>query len=412
MGQQHSIALGVKSRMALAAMLAGAMVSGVSLAGTPDAATATATASQQVNVAQLQQEIESLKGQVAQLKAKSDSNWLTQERTQQITQIVNSVLKDSKTRSQYLDNELQAGYDNGFFIRTADKNFQLTINGYMQFRYMYQDAMKGNNNNAPSSSGAPGGPYSGPLGNSSEFRFIGISEDAAPTVGWRDLHLRLTGPQQQEVSQSFLRSWNYAKGIPLPWRPTEYRRVRLRTTDESIHFFDSGPGLKFSRGPRVYRRLLLGAQRSVVIAMAYVIPVGRVMGELMAARHRGVRFTVLVPAKADVRLPQLATDSMYRKLLRARVRIYERTNRMMHTKLMIVDRQWSVVGSSNMDPRSLWTNLEFLAVIRSRPFAEAMSAIARYELRHSQRVNLADIARRGRLHRIISALAWQLRWWL
>ncbi len=170
MGQQHSIALGVKSRMALAAMLAGAMVSGVSLAGTPDAATATATASQQVNVAQLQQEIELLKGQVAQLKAKSDSNWLTQERTQQITQIVNSVLKDSKTRSQYLDNELQAGYDNGFFIRTADKNFQLTINGYMQFRYMYQDAMKGNNNNAPSSSGAPGGPYSGPLGNSSEFQ--------------------------------------------------------------------------------------------------------------------------------------------------------------------------------------------------------------------------------------------------
>ncbi|MGC8552042.1 MAG: phospholipase D-like domain-containing protein [Phycisphaerae bacterium] len=245
-----------------------------------------------------------------------------------------------------------------------------------------------------------------------DFRFIGISEDAAPTVGWRDLHLRLTGPQQPEVSQSFLRSWNYAKGIPLPWRPTEYRRVRLKTTDESIHFFDSGPGLKFSRGPRVYRRLLLGAQRSVVIAMAYFIPVGRVMGELMAARHRGVRLTVLVPAKADVRLAQYATDSMYRKLLRARFHIYERTNRMMHTKLMIVDRQWSVVGSSNMDPRSLWTNLEFLAVIRSRPFAEAMSAIARYELRHSQRVNLADIARRGRLHRIVSALAWQLRWWL
>ncbi|MGC8552036.1 MAG: hypothetical protein ACP5O7_04125 [Phycisphaerae bacterium] len=137
MGQQHSIALGVKSRMALAAMLAGAMVSGVSLAGTPDAATATATASQQVNVAQLQQEIESLKGQVAQLKAKSDSNWLTQERTQQITQIVNSVLKDSKTRSQYLDNQLQAGYDGGFFIRTADKNFQFKFNGYFQYRYDY-----------------------------------------------------------------------------------------------------------------------------------------------------------------------------------------------------------------------------------------------------------------------------------
>ncbi len=245
-----------------------------------------------------------------------------------------------------------------------------------------------------------------------DLRFLNVDEQHAPTTGWRDLHIRLVGPQQAEVAGSFERSWRHAKREHLSRRPKRYRRVKLVDGEDSIHFFDSGPGLKFSRGPRVYRHVLRGARKNIVIAMAYFIPVGRVMGQLLAARRRGVRMSVILPARTDVLVAQYAARHLYKRLLRAGIRLFERDNRVMHTKLLVVDRQWSVVGSSNMDPRSLWINLEFLAVIRSRRFARAACRICGYEMRHSRRITAEYLARRSTWQRIVDFLAYCLRWWL
>lgn len=245
-----------------------------------------------------------------------------------------------------------------------------------------------------------------------DLTFLQTDELQAPTLGWRDLHVRLQGPQQQEIAHSFHRSWLHAKGQYLRRRPKEYRRVKLIPAEESIHFFDSGPGLSFSRAARVYRKLLRRARHQVVIAMAYFIPVRRVLRALLAARRRQVRVHVIVPAKTDVRIAQLATRYLYHKLLRSGIRIYERASRVLHSKVVVIDRQWTILGSANIDPRSLWTNLEFLAVIRSPRFAAAIRRICRYELRHSRRVRLADVEHNTTGEKILNTLAYWLRWWL
>ena len=245
-----------------------------------------------------------------------------------------------------------------------------------------------------------------------DLRFLQTDEQVAPRVGWRDLHVRLEGPQQAEIADSFERSWRHAQGQHLSRRPRAYRRVQLRGENESIHFFDSGPRLNFSRAARVYRKLLRRARREVTIAMAYFIPVRRVLGALLAARRRGVRVRVIVPARTDVRIAQFATRYLYHRLLRAGIRIYERKNRMLHSKVVVIDRQWTIAGSANMDPRSLWTNLEFLAVIRSRRFAAVIRRICGYELQHSQRVRPSDIAHHRLGEKTLNTLAYSLRWWL
>src|SRR5262249_58667077 len=106
----------------------------------------------------------------------------------------------------------------------------------------------------------------------------------------------------------------------------------------------------------------------------------------LRSRRRGVRIRVIVPGQSDVRLAEWATRYLYSALLRRRICIYERAVEMLHSKVMVVDNQWTVVGSCNLDARSLFINLEFLAVIRSRAFARAMNAICKYELARSQRV--------------------------
>ncbi|NNM88096.1 MAG: hypothetical protein HKL95_06220 [Phycisphaerae bacterium] len=243
-------------------------------------------------------------------------------------------------------------------------------------------------------------------------RYLKLDDQAAPMTGWRDLHIRMEGPQQRQVAESFERSWGHAKGLRLSRRPTAYRRVNLSDRGESIHFFDSGPGLKFSRVPRVYRRMLRGAQHSVVIAMAYFIPVGRVMFALTRLANRRIRVRIIVPARPDVRVARYATLYLYKRLLRAGFAIHERTTRMMHTKLMVIDRQWTILGSANMDPRSLYTNLEFMAVIRSDKFAAMARRICRHEIRRSRRVRLGDVAGYSVRTRFLAMLAWSMRWWL
>src|SRR5262249_56091053 len=70
------------------------------------------------------------------------------------------------------------------------------------------------------------------------------------SAGWRDVHVRLTGPQADEVAESFERSWRMAHGLPVPRRPGPYRQARLAKAEETIQFFASGPAAQNSRAPR------------------------------------------------------------------------------------------------------------------------------------------------------------------
>ena len=121
---------------------------------------------------------------------------------------------------------------------------------------------------------------------------------------------------------------------------------------------------------------------------------------------------VIVPANSDVKLVRWASRYLYPRLLRAGIELYERERRMLHSKMMVVDGTWSVVGSCNLDPRSLEINLEFVAVIRSTALAELITQIHHDELAASRRVTEADIARRTIWQRIADRVAYVLRWWL
>lgn len=230
--------------------------------------------------------------------------------------------------------------------------------------------------------------------------------------GWRDVHLRLCGPQQAELAESFLRSWLQAKGQRVPEKALSYRLGHLAQGAESIQFFDSGPGRKHTRAARVFLQLFQQARERILLSMAYFLPIGRVLGHLLKARKRGVRVRVVVPASSDVPLVQRATRYLNHLLIKRRVQIYERQRQMLHSKAMVVDDEWSVVGSCNLDPRSLWINYEFLAVIHSRRFARALKEIIRFEMAHSVRFTHRTVRALPWWQRLLDRLAWSLRWWL
>jgi cardiolipin synthase len=234
----------------------------------------------------------------------------------------------------------------------------------------------------------------------------------ASSRGWHDLHVRMRGSQQREVAVSFERSWQHALGRTIPVRPHHYRKGLLSKERERIHFFDSGPGRRFSRSARIFTHLLNMARHEITFSMAYFLPVGRAWHALLRAARRGVKIRVIVPGQSDVPLLQRASTYLYQRLLSSGVQIFERQGVMLHGKVMLVDGEWTVLGSSNFDALSLWVNLEFLAVIHSEEMARHMGSIVDREMQRSRPVTAADLKAYSRWQRLINRLAWSLRWWL
>lgn len=229
---------------------------------------------------------------------------------------------------------------------------------------------------------------------------------------WRDVHVRVTGPQVAEMAEAWDSLWSDVHHRPRERRENPTPREILSARDERVFFFDSRPHVKHHRPGRVLTKLIREARTNITLAMAYFLPFGGIMRALIRARKRGVSVTVIVPERSDVPLVQWASRHVYEKLLRNGIRIYERETRMLHSKVMIIDGLWSVVGSCNLDPRSLLLNLEFFAIVRSPTLASALAGICRYERRRSVPIRLGHVRRRTWWARFLQRFAWAFKRWL
>lgn len=229
---------------------------------------------------------------------------------------------------------------------------------------------------------------------------------------WHDVHVRIQGKNAAELAASWDDLWAERHDLPGPDRSNPRPRDLQRMSLDSVIFFDSRPHVRHHRPARLLRTLINGAQTQIVMAIAYFLPFGSVLRALTRAHRRKVTIRVIVPEKSDVPVVQLASRYEYERLIRRGIRIYERKDRMLHSKVMIIDGQWSVIGSLNLDPRSLLLNMEYFAVVRSTELAQALTEICREEFRHSRAVRRRDIHGRTWWERFKQWFCWTFKRWL
>ncbi|MDB5986794.1 MAG: clsB [Nevskia sp.] len=125
---------------------------------------------------------------------------------------------------------------------------------------------------------------------------------------------------------------------------------------------------------RLYRLGIRSAQQRIVIANAYFLPGYRLLRDLRNAARRGVDVRLILQGNPDMPIVRAATVALHDYLLRGGVRIYEYCERPLHAKVAVIDDRWSTVGSSNLDPLSLFLNLEANLVVRDQAFNTTLSA--------------------------------------
>jgi cardiolipin synthase A/B len=189
------------------------------------------------------------------------------------------------------------------------------------------------------------------------------------TVGWRDGGVGVQGPVAALLASEFDCQWERAVGQrwQFPAGGTSRRAYVGRGVEVEAMF------IKPSLGGNPLRRALrrdLERAKDVAITSAYFLPSHRLRHHLAQAVARGARVRLLLAGKSDVPLMQLASRSLYRRLVNRGIEIWEYQPQVLHAKLIVVD-DIVFVGSSNLDPRSLRINFEIMLRIQDATLAAA-----------------------------------------
>lgn len=118
-----------------------------------------------------------------------------------------------------------------------------------------------------------------------------------------------------------------------------------------------------------YLAAIEAAHEEIVIANAYFLPGRDFRRALFSAAHRGVRVVLLLQGRVEYWLLHYASRALYREFLDAGIEIHEYHKSFMHSKVAVIDRRWATVGSSNIDPMSLWLAREANIVVDDQDFA-------------------------------------------
>ena len=130
-------------------------------------------------------------------------------------------------------------------------------------------------------------------------------------------------------------------------------------------------------------------------------PDDALVNELCNAAQRGNRVRLIVPGRSDVHLLTLAARSFYERLLACGVEVYERQGAVLHAKTMVVDGHTSIIGSANLDSRSIEYNLELSAVIRNQTFGRQMQDLFENDVLYSKKITLSEWRRRPTWDRFV-----------
>src|SRR5690606_15571098 len=114
------------------------------------------------------------------------------------------------------------------------------------------------------------------------------------------------------------------------------------------------------------------AQHRITLVTSYFVPPDSMVTALVAASLRGVRVRLLLAGKATYFWTVLAGRSYYDALLQAGVEIYEYTRGLLHSKVLTIDGNWSLVGTPNFDARSLYLNFENAVVMYDNRLAAVL----------------------------------------
>lgn len=175
---------------------------------------------------------------------------------------------------------------------------------------------------------------------------------------WVDILLRCEGPVVRQGQYLFLTTWIAETGEALEGLPSALPAPQCFEPGVVAQMFGTGPTTHGNAMSDMFVATLYAAREELLITTPYFVPDEAIMRALCAAPRRGVKTTIIFPARNNSWLVGSACRSTYAALLASGVDVHEYPLGLLHTKSITLDGKIALVGSANMDRRSLELNFE------------------------------------------------------
>lgn len=226
------------------------------------------------------------------------------------------------------------------------------------------------------------------------------SETSRPT---QDLHFQIEGPVVTHLQEAFATDWLFATGELLEgpaWFPIpEFQGTSL------ARGITDGPDEDFERLLMTIHSAVAVASHRIVIITPYFLPDASLIRALGTAVLRGVEVKILLPSKSNIAVVSWAASHLLKQVIADGCRVFLTDPPFDHTKLILVDEVWALVGSTNLDPRSLRLNFEFNVECYDLELARELSIAVDEKLSRATELTVEVLQHRNFLLRLRDALA-------
>ncbi len=204
--------------------------------------------------------------------------------------------------------------------------------------------------------------------------YVGSQNIAEPSFApkpkfapWVDASVRLVGPAVRELQSVFVQDWFMDSDENL----SSMLRETVQTVEGGfpVQFMATGPNSNNQALPDLLQTVFHSARDELVITTPYFSPDTSTESALRIAASRGVQTHLVVPARNDSRLVAAASKSRFARLLDAGVHIHEFHGGLLHAKTVTIDKSLALIGSANLDRRSLELNFEISMLAFDSDFA-------------------------------------------
>ncbi|CAL4322259.1 Cardiolipin synthase A [Buchnera aphidicola (Protaphis terricola)] len=202
---------------------------------------------------------------------------------------------------------------------------------------------------------------------------------------WIDLMTRIEGPIAITIGMIYSCDWQIETGLKiLPKLPNREMLKNKSNHNSSVQVIASGPGFPKNVIHQALLTTIYSAKNELIITTPYLVPSDDLLHAICTAAQRGVKVSIIIPLYHDSILVKWASRAFFSELLEAGVKIYQFKKGLLHSKSILVDHQLSLIGTANLDMRSLWLNFEITLLIDDNKFSQKLYLVQKEYISNSE----------------------------